>query len=26
VFINHYLPCLAKILTKRNEKHFRVTD
>ena len=26
VFINHYLPWLAKILTKRNEKHFRVTD
>ncbi len=26
VFTNRYLPWLAKILTRRNEKHFRVTD
>ena len=26
VFINRYLPWLAAILTRRNEKHFRVTD
>ena len=26
VFTNRYLPWLAKILTKRNEKYFRVTD
>ena len=26
VFTNRYLPWLAKILTRRNEKYFRVTD
>jgi len=26
VFTNRYLPWLAKILTRRNEKHFRITD
>ena len=26
VFVSRYLPWLAAILTKRNEKHFRVTD
>ena len=26
VFVSRYLPWLAAILTKRNEKHFRITD